>query len=283
MRLFLFLLSGCMLLLSSQSLFAEEAATPPETWDAPPNWTMEDPQPPEGPPPEGPMFFDDADRMPFDRPELPMDGDFIPSRRNGPPHDRSPVRQWLNQLQQDQPEEYEKMKRMLAENPRQFHAILRNRVQQQRVRQALAAYPSLLEAYTTLDPQDQKVLVEILYQPPHQRDPQDRNSRKKHRKKLREQRNADNELTELDADTKELAAAYHTTEDIQAREQITSELRAKLEQLFDLRNQDRIDQIQKLETKISALKERMELRDSRRDQIVERRLEELTQDPGLKW
>jgi len=212
----------------------------------------------------------------------PPDAGFGPPGHPGPHRDHSPVYEWLDRLRKNNPEEYEKMKQMKEEDPEQFHTLLRNRVQRQRFKQALKAYPALRDTYDTLSAEDQNHLIDTLYRPPQKRG--SRNRTKNRTKKQKRNRNPQRkEIKELDKETRQIAQNYHASEDEQERQLMRNELRIKLEKQFTIRNQDRLTHIQELEGKLTALKERMALRKSQEEQIITRRLEELTQDPDLKW
>ena len=62
------------------------------------------------------------------------------------------------------------------------------------------------------------------------------------------------------------------------------ELRAKLAELFDLREAERQDEIKRLEERLAKLKSDLEKRKSHRQDVVDRRLKELLgQDDPTRW
>ena len=68
------------------------------------------------------------------------------------------------------------------------------------------------------------------------------------------------------------------------REQTANEIRRKLGELFDLREDEKRDEIRKLEKQISALESKLNERRESKKQIVDGRLKELIGQPNhLKW
>lgn len=63
---------------------------------------------------------------------------------------------------------------------------------------------------------------------------------------------------------------------------LKSEIRRQLEKIFELKNKFALRTIEKLEAKIKANREKIQKREVKKSEIIERRLEELTED-DLDW
>ncbi len=100
----------------------------------------------------------------------------------------------------------------------------------------------------------------------------------------------DNELVEkdivrgmaLEFDTRELALKYVRSSNGE-KEKIKSEIRSKLNELFDIRTKIQELRIKRLESRIKNLKLDVEKRKQNKSKIVEDRLNELCGDRSLRW
>lgn len=91
------------------------------------------------------------------------------------------------------------------------------------------------------------------------------------------------EIQALQKETMEMSKAYSQATDEAAKKQLRTELRQKLEVLFDLREKERKEHIQRIEADLANLKKSLDERQQNREQIIERRLQELTEGDGLRW
>jgi hypothetical protein len=91
------------------------------------------------------------------------------------------------------------------------------------------------------------------------------------------------EIVKLEKETMEISRGYRETTDEAQKTQIRKDLRGKLEVLFELREKDRQELIRRIETDLARLKKSVDERRNHRDQIIERRLQELTDGDGLRW
>jgi hypothetical protein len=88
---------------------------------------------------------------------------------------------------------------------------------------------------------------------------------------------------ELDRRSHRLAREWHEASQDES-ERLKTELRALLEELFDVREVHRADQIAELERELERLRTTLEERQADRDAIVEGRLKELLgQEDHLRW
>ena len=86
----------------------------------------------------------------------------------------------------------------------------------------------------------------------------------------------------LEIDTRELALNYAKAQGSE-KEKIKSDIKAKLNELFDIRTKIQELRIKKLESRIKELKADIEKRKQNKSKIVEERLNDLCQDRSLKW
>lgn len=91
------------------------------------------------------------------------------------------------------------------------------------------------------------------------------------------------EIMKLEKEAMDLSKTYRQTTDAAQREQIGKDLREKLEVLFDLREKDRQEHIRRIESDLADLKKSVDERQKNREQIIGRRLQELTDGDGLRW
>ena len=91
------------------------------------------------------------------------------------------------------------------------------------------------------------------------------------------------EILKSEKEAMDISRTYRQTTDAVQKEQIRKDLRAKLEVLFDLREKDRQDHIRRIEADLADLKKSVDQRQSNREQIIDRRLQELTEGDGLRW
>jgi hypothetical protein len=91
------------------------------------------------------------------------------------------------------------------------------------------------------------------------------------------------EIMKIENEAMDLSKTYRQATDAAQKEQIGKDLRQKLEVLFDLREKDRQEHIRRIEADLANLKKSVDQRQSNRQQIIDRRLQELTEGEGLRW
>ncbi len=98
----------------------------------------------------------------------------------------------------------------------------------------------------------------------------------------REVRKHDRELFEqlkreeqMEMETRRLAARIQATSDDEARQKLIEELRARLDEIFELKQANRRREIAQLEAQLEDLRKRMNEREKMRERIIELRLNEL--------
>ncbi|MFH0954287.1 MAG: hypothetical protein V1873_08155 [Verrucomicrobiota bacterium] len=200
----------------------------------------------------------------------PMGGPAEPGPEAPPPG--APVDQWMERMKQDHPAEFERLRALREKNPEGFRWALHQRVREGRVLKALRDYPKVFEFLMGL-PEDEraKVLLKLAqaqgprggpHGPPAMLNP---------------------EILRLETEARQLSRTYRETTDETARQKLREDLRQRLEALFDLREKERAAQIERIQADVSNLKKALEDRKARREEIISRRLDELTDGDALKW
>jgi len=88
----------------------------------------------------------------------------------------------------------------------------------------------------------------------------------------------------LESQSRELAAAYRQSDDDAERERLHKEMEDLLSKLFDYRQINRLDEIDRLEKKLEELKAANQERLDNKAEIVQRRLKELLGERrGFEW
>lgn len=90
-------------------------------------------------------------------------------------------------------------------------------------------------------------------------------------------------LNRHDERCRELSLQYHMAESEDQKEALRKELAEAVHAAFDARLQDQEKFVEHLAKQLEHLKQRIETRRSKRQEICRRRLEELTEDPALRW
>ncbi|MGE5432615.1 MAG: hypothetical protein ACM3QX_16145 [Syntrophomonadaceae bacterium] len=90
-------------------------------------------------------------------------------------------------------------------------------------------------------------------------------------------------ITELEIETESLGLQYQKGDKAE-REKIKSELQGKLNDLFELRENNRKEEVKDLEDRLSELKQTLDERRKNKDKIISNRLNDLTaEDESTEW
>lgn len=238
--------------LTAQGLFEDEPgeqAPPPEAGFEPPEAGFEGPPPGPMPPPEG---------MP------PPDESMHPPP--GPHLDR-----WLARLREKRPEEYEQLIRLREADPAAFRDQLHNRLREERFRDRLKDHPGVYERLKDLPPEERDWLMHGAPRGPQGPWQQWR------------ERRVSPEIAKLEKETRETGRRYREVQTDEERTKLRADLHAKLEELFDLREAERAKKIEQIEKQLASLRGTLETRKAQREQIIDRRLQELTDGDTLAW
>ena len=89
---------------------------------------------------------------------------------------------------------------------------------------------------------------------------------------------------QLNRQSHELTRAYRQAEDATQKQQIRTQLKTCLAELFALREAERAEKVTELEQELERLREMLAFRQKNKDQIIEKRLDEMLQDSDLlEW
>jgi polyhydroxyalkanoate synthesis regulator phasin len=77
----------------------------------------------------------------------------------------------------------------------------------------------------------------------------------------------------------ELARRIFATEDPESRASLTENLHRQLDEIFELKQENRRDEIAELELQLQELREQLAAREANREAIIGRRLEALLANP----
>jgi hypothetical protein len=160
---------------------------------------------------------------------------------------------------------------MREEDPDAFHEELRARLHLMRMARDNARPAQLFKRYRKMPPDERKAFMEEIW------------SREHHARRKGEPPGTTPELQALARETRTLVEAYKGAENEEARAAARERLHKHLYEEFDARSEAREAMIIAMEAKLADLKEKVDKRIARRDMIVERRLEELTEGEHLEW
>lgn len=88
----------------------------------------------------------------------------------------------------------------------------------------------------------------------------------------------------LEREAWNLSRQYRQTEDDKEKARLKEELKSLLDQVFDFRQMNRQEEIEKLEKRLAELKENNQKRLANKDEIIQRRLKQMLGDEkGMEW
>lgn len=238
------ILVAAIVLLSSAPLPAQE---PMESPMPPPESEMAPPGPP---------------------PDMEPPPGLEPGPENAPPE---AVDRWLERMKARNTGDFERLHKMREEDPKGFRGVLRQRLTSERVLARLREHPKVYEFLMALPEQERdevlrKLTPSVPFGGPGRR-PEMMNP----------------EIRELEKQALDVSRACREARDDAEKAAIRDDLRAKLGQLFDLRENERKGHIERIEHELSDLKKTLDDRQAHRDEIIARRLEQLTEGEKLGW
>lgn len=91
-------------------------------------------------------------------------------------------------------------------------------------------------------------------------------------------------IAEFERQSRELAGSYSKAQDEAARKTLRANLAEIVTKLFDLREQNRQEEVRRMETDLKRLKDTLAPRQKNRANIIERRIQQLTGEAGaMEW
>ena len=211
------------------------------------------------PPPDAPSSNEASDRLTPPPPIPPPEDGF------------QPVDVWMNHLKDRDPEAYGHFRQMRQQDPDGFRREMFGRLRRAHIRAGMATHPRLREFLDKLpEAERQEVLAALsrLVEPRGGPPPEEATG---------------GDLRPIQEQVGQLARQLKQSRSDQDREALRAELKAKLGVLFDARDQNRRRHIERMETEMTRLKTMLDARREKRDEIIERRLRELTGEDNLSW
>ena len=212
------------------------------------------------PPPDDP---DAAPAAPRDWAEPGM-----PPPPSGGPGEKPHIQRFLDMLRQQNPTEFDRMKKLRAEDPEAFRQELHARLQRERERRGIDGAPGNGQMMRGMagDMRDRMARAMKDGGP----GPDGMNVRSP-------------EIDRLEQKSRDLAQAYRKAADDAEKTRLQGELKAALSEAFDLRESIRRERFAQMEARVKKVREMMDQRQAQRDAIIERRLQELTEGEKLAW
>lgn len=181
------------------------------------------------------------------------------------------VDDWLRHVAEQDPAEFDRLQQLRKEDPHRFRKELRGRLVREQVRKKLMSDPDMKAFLESLPDEKRNALINRLAEPgsgPMRRHGGPPNQNK--------------EAQELDRTVKQLVKTYRNAADAD-QDGLRDELRTALARQFDLRETERQKYLARLDEKLRKLKVSVDRRQANRDQIIDRRLQELTKGDPLAW
>jgi hypothetical protein len=178
-----------------------------------------------------------------------------------PGHPASPLQQWMKQLAESDPEEFQRLQTLRMQDPQEFRRIAREKIKEHGLRKLQTERPAIYDAIIHLPEEDRQWLADRLLRPnvgppPGRRGPEDDGPRR-------------DDGPGLD---RSLIRAYKQakTEDdkIAARDQIRENLSA----LYDQQLAQRREQLSEAEEKIASIRKALALGEAGKEAFIEEKL-----------
>jgi hypothetical protein len=183
------------------------------------------------------------------------------------------LQRWMRRMAKEHPEDFQALMEARERDPAEFQRMLRSRRDRLRTRRFLSGMgelPRFRDYVQSLSPEEREQLNERILQ-------------FLARQGISPDRTLDDpEKKRWEAEAQELARRYHQAPP-EEREAIKVQLRSRLTQAFDEAESARRRQIIKIEARLEELKRVLAQREADRDQIIDRRLLELTDGDPLAW
>lgn len=164
-----------------------------------------------------------------------------------------PIQLLMQHWKKKNPEEFERMQKLREEDPEAFRAELTRKLQEARLERGLHGERDGGMGSRLMGPPG----GDFEAMPP--------------------------EVRAADDKVRELARTWRQTSDEAQRQTLRNEMQKTLGEAFDRREQVRRDRLAQMEKKITELRSTLEQRTQKRDEIIQKRLQELTEGDKLAW
>lgn len=182
-----------------------------------------------------------------------------PGRGDGRRSGRGALESWLEHMRRENPEEFERLMTLREEDPEAFRQALRSR--RDGLREHGAPEGRSGDRRVQGAPRD--------LPPEEQRRPMAGFARGRDGSGAK-----DPAITRLEQQTRRLVNACRNASG-EERDQLHAKLRVNLEEIFELRERQRREMVERMSRKLETLREELEKRDKQRDKLIDRRMEEL--------
>lgn len=179
------------------------------------------------------------------------------------------VETWLAQLKLRNPEDFEKARKLRDENPEEFRRHLREKLAEMKSRGGLNEHPAVLQALKSLPDADREWVMQRLQGGPSA----DRFGMRGGGNFLEVRTASSPDLERGELALRELVRKTRaaTGDD---KEKLRTELKTELGRLFDLREKHRSEQLHMVEQQVLNIREQLQERAGKRDEIIERHMQE---------
>ncbi len=190
-----------------------------------------------------------------------------PEHRGPPPHARgpstlfkekpepaSPIRRWMMELREEDPEEFERLQQMRLENPRAFRDIISDRLEKTAMERLRDKRPAVHDALMSLSEEDRSWVMERM-------SGHGMHSSKKERGK-------ENSTSSL----RQLARDYREAANEGERSAIRERLEEELGQLYDQRLEDRRAQLDEIRDRLRVMESAIAEGEQTRDDFIDEKL-----------
>lgn len=193
-------------------------------------------------------------------------------RRNAPGRHLGPLEQWFEQLKEQDPQEYERLMIMREEDPEQFREVLKSRIKRHRAKDRFKDFPELQQALEQMPPERRRECLKRLSslqqgRPPHGGKHEFSNP----------------EINKLEQQSRKLARQVKQAKTPEEQEVLEAQLHELLNRIFDMKTQQRSKMVGHIEKQLEKLQQSLQRREEYRNEIIGRRMRELTEDDSMKW
>lgn len=185
-----------------------------------------------------------------------------------------PLVKWMEKRKEQNPEEFERLRKLREENPQEFRRHLLNRFSQERVSRVLEKFPDVREALQRIPPERQKDFFLALIEPgPFPMEggpgngPADGHGRPPNNEGKRE----------LPNEVRELIRQHRESTNEADKTAVAREIREHVAEFYGKRVKERQAQLERMEQELLRMRRELEEQTRNRDQAVEERVRGLLQ------
>jgi hypothetical protein len=186
-----------------------------------------------------------------------------------PEGEERPLAKWLERRKEQNPEEFERLRRLREENPGEFHRHLASRLGEQRARLALAKHPRIREALAGIPEEEQRAFFGEFFGPGFPSGDRERPGGDARPKPPEESRR------DLPPETRDLVRRHREATDPETRQALAQELRLKLNAYYQRKLQERQGQLDRMEQELLRMRRELDEQARTREEAVWQRVEGL--------